>query len=72
MAKIIQFPVERARRSVGIQPFPMSLVWFPLAMSGYFWLCSADAMLNYWGFVSGPTGHSGRSPQHRCQPGRRG
>lgn len=69
MAKIIRFPVERTTRGCVLTVPGMPIVWLPLAMSGYFWLSSADALLECWWLASGipaprrrPTR---RAPVHR-------
>ncbi|TFH85596.1 hypothetical protein EQG41_16815 [Billgrantia azerbaijanica] len=68
MAKVIRFPVERAsRRGVLKSPY-LPVAWLPLAMSGYFWLATADAMLTCWLFASGIPAPRGQSTSHRRAP----
>lgn len=64
MAKIIRFPVERVRRHTVFPPSILPLAWWPFAMSSYFWLYSADAMLGCWGITNG-TGRNRQRSVHR-------
>lgn len=62
MAKIIRFPIERARRDVmrERQCIPMPLIWLPLALSSHFWFCWTGALLGCMGAVSGSPGRKGQ------------